>query len=117
MADRTTLIFVPNDGSYVEILGHRIDGFENFEDFCEYLKKCAKLEEENKRLKSLVEEGIDLAKSLNEMIAIVRTETVKEFAERLKNKSKRRVSDTYGKRVFIEDIDNLVKEMAGESNG
>lgn len=39
---------------------------------------------------------------------------VKDFAERLKNKSKKRVSDNYGARVFIQDIDNLAKEMGVE---
>lgn len=39
------LIFVPNDGNYVEILGHRIDGFDSFESFCDHLKKFAEMEE------------------------------------------------------------------------
>lgn len=44
------------------------------------------------------------------------SEARKEFAERLKEKSKKRVSDIYGKRIFIEDIDNLLEEMESESN-
>ena len=33
-----TLIDIPADGNYIEILGHRIDGFESFEAFLEHLK-------------------------------------------------------------------------------
>lgn len=40
-----TLIDIPADGNYIEILGHRIDGFESFEAFLEHLKKYAELEE------------------------------------------------------------------------
>ena len=46
------LINIPADGNYIEILGYKIDGFESFEAFCEHLKKCAELEEENNRLKA-----------------------------------------------------------------
>lgn len=48
------LMEFPADGSYVEILGHRIDGFESFEAFMEYLKKLAALDEENIQLKEEV---------------------------------------------------------------
>lgn len=38
------LIRVPVDGSFVEILGYRIDGFASFDAFLEYLKKYSELE-------------------------------------------------------------------------
>ena len=38
--ENRTLIFIPNNANYIEILGHKIDGFESFEAFCEYLNKC-----------------------------------------------------------------------------
>lgn len=44
------LIFVPAEGNYIEILGHRIEGFESWEAFLEYANKLAALEEENKKL-------------------------------------------------------------------
>lgn len=51
--DEVPLIFIPNDSSYVEILGHRInESFESFESFCEYLNKVKQTEVENNILKS-----------------------------------------------------------------
>lgn len=44
-------------------------------------------------------------------ISEIRAEAIKGFAERLKEKSKKRVSDICGARVYVGDIDNLVKEM------
>ena len=46
------LIFIPNDANYIEILGHRIDGFESFEAFCEHFKKYVELEETVKAQKA-----------------------------------------------------------------
>ena len=43
--ENKNLIWVPKDANYIEILGHRIDGFDSFEDFCEHLNKYAELEE------------------------------------------------------------------------
>ena len=43
--ENKNLIFIPKDGNYIEILGHRIDGFDSFEAFCEHLNKYAELEE------------------------------------------------------------------------
>ena len=47
---------------------------------------------------------------------VVKDEAIKEFAERLKEKSRRYPYYEYGliSAVPIEDIDNLVKEMVGE---
>jgi hypothetical protein len=33
------LIHIPAGGEYIEILGHRIDGFDSFEAFCQHLGK------------------------------------------------------------------------------
>lgn len=47
------VIMIPRDGSYVEILGHRIDGdFESFDGFVRYLGEIKQTEQENKRLKA-----------------------------------------------------------------
>lgn len=47
------VMFIPREGNYVEILGHRIDGdFKSFEGFCEYLNKIKQTEIENDILKA-----------------------------------------------------------------
>lgn len=49
-----TIIDIPSDGSYVEILGHRITGdFKTFEEFLEYLKD---LEETKQKYEKLLAE-------------------------------------------------------------
>ena len=51
--DEKPLIFVPNDKSYVEILGQRLETGENFKSFEEFGKWLAHIKEvecENKRL-------------------------------------------------------------------
>ena len=51
--DEDRVIFeVSRDGNWIEILGHRIDGFNSFEGFIEYLKHIVEVEEENKLLKA-----------------------------------------------------------------
>ena len=50
-------------------------------------------------------------KDYNDMRKGLKSEAYMEFAERLKNKSKKRVSDNYGKRIFIDDIDTTLKEL------
>jgi hypothetical protein len=62
--EKRILISIPKDGQYIEILGHKIDGFESFEAFCEHLAKYAMLEHENKKLRSVIEELQKEVKSL-----------------------------------------------------
>ena len=69
------LIYIPKDGNYIEILGHRIDGFESFEAFCEHLKNYAVLEEtvkaqkaEIERLKQSRDRWREIAESFDEAI-------------------------------------------------
>lgn len=51
--DEIPLIFIPNNKSYVEILGHRInEDFSSFESFGEYLKHIKEVEQENDILKA-----------------------------------------------------------------
>ena len=127
--DNRMLIYIPKDANYIEIFGHRIDGFHSFENFCEHLNKYAELEEtvnhlqaENERLKN--ELDILLQKRFNiferveyvgKIKAETKTEAYKEFAERLKK--------TFPKDDFLrstkrisEDIDNILKEKVGEYN-
>ena len=102
-----TLIEIPKDGNYIEILGHRIDGFESFEAFCEYLNKCAVLEETVNRQQATIERlqkgwKADVIETSN-----IKAEAIKEFAERLKELHQMPL-------ITSTDIDNLVKEMVGE---
>lgn len=60
--EENPLIFVPAEGNYIEILGHRIEGFESWEAFLAYANKLAALEEENKKLVDEKTEFIDYLK-------------------------------------------------------
>ena len=71
----------------------------------ERLNACVKTEDE---VRAIAKETIQ------QYILTARAEAVKEFAERLKKKSQKRTSDIYGERVYMQDIDILVKEMVGD---
>ena len=46
-----SLIYIaPPSENYIEILGHKIDGFDSFEAFCEHLNRYAQLEAELARV-------------------------------------------------------------------
>ena len=80
--------------------------------------RALKAESENERLKNHIQEGIDLAKQIPEMMELVKAEAYKEFAERAKEE----LYDWVGadnsirypriKRV----LDNLLKELVGDDN-
>lgn len=56
--DEQPLVFIPKDKKYVEILGHRIDTGEDmasFEDFTNWLVHIKEVDEENKRLKKVID--------------------------------------------------------------
>ena len=126
------LIHIPKGGQYIEILGHRIDGFDSFEAFCEYLKKCADMEDTINRQKAEIEElEAEIDKQYEKARADIlgnmadggtschwcidqhKAEAVKEFAERLKqNGFPHCVKGVHGSLLVCEgDIDNLVKEF------
>ena len=51
--DEEPLIFIPNDKSYVEVLGHRLEtgeNFKSFEEFGKWLQHIKEVEEENEQL-------------------------------------------------------------------
>jgi hypothetical protein len=55
MTDKNrSLIYIPGDGNYIEILGYKIDGFESFDAFCEYLYSYSELEDRCKRFGDLI---------------------------------------------------------------
>ena len=121
MTDRgKMLIYIPKDENYIEILGHRIDGFESFEAFCEHLNKYAELEETVNRQKAEIERlqkhNTEYArKHYNDG----RAEAITEFAERLKGvyindkRYDRPNPHTLLIKLFA-NIDQIAKEMKGE---
>lgn len=46
------LMFIPKDKGYIEILGHRIDGFNNLEEFTEYLFKLREFDKEREEMEA-----------------------------------------------------------------
>ena len=129
------LIHIPKDGEYIEILGHRIDGFDSFQAFCEYLKKFAEMEETINRQKAEISVKRKLLKKAGEMLMdeassqsllwkkhyesffesakeAIKAEAIKEFAERLKAKAY--TNNYWHEVVLVSEIDNLVKEFTEE---
>lgn len=112
------LIYIPKDGEYIEILGHRIDGFDSFQAFCEYLKKFAEMEDTINRQKAEVEELEIKNEHLVVFLAEARADAVKEFAERLKHCMDSYADDwrwiEMAQFSFEEMVDLLVKEFTEE---
>ena len=112
------LINIPADENYIEILGHRIDGFESFEAFCEFLKNYAVLEETVNRQKAEIEklrEHIELLEIENEAIKI---SVIKELAKKVKDDITTWNFDfTYYSDILeaSQRIDNIAKRMVGEN--
>ena len=110
------------------------------EDQCPFYKKCMKDEplskyaldlinrqkSEIERLKSANDEKFHqwhilaekskqyYADLYNEAKYILKSEAVKEFAERLKEETL--TTDKFGEILLVQDIDNLVKEMVDDDN-
>ena len=53
---------------------------------------------------------------LEKHVQYVKSEAIKDFAERLKKKAIRLNLELSIQAVFLEDIDDLVKEMVGDNN-
>ena len=76
-ADERILIDIPSDGSYIEILGHRIDDHGGWDKFMEYLDKCAGLEEENRKLRNIIDdfgpgpESVDIINDDGEPVSLI----------------------------------------------
>ena len=75
---------------------------------------------EIERLQKHIQEGVDLAKEIPQMIILTQNEAIKDFAERLKEKH-RRITDYdeagFGCQIFIVEeayIDKIATEMIGE---
>jgi archaellum component FlaC len=80
-----------------------------------------RLQEENKNHKAVIEAIEDTINPLpfetdfDKAIKTAKTEAIKEFAERLKEKAMQKFD--WNEYVEVEEIDNLVKEMVGDDNG
>lgn len=76
--ENKNLIFIPKDANYIEILGYRIDGFDSFEAFCEYLKKYAELEEIVEHLQA---ENEDVEKEIDKQYEQARADILENMAD------------------------------------
>lgn len=125
------LINIPKDGNYIEILGHRIDGFDSFESFCNYIKKYSEMEEtinrkkaEIERLRSMNRAKLATIHDLKIELKTAKSEAIKEFGKRLKSRINDSVFNYWntntGGYYLAEDvpdeIDNLIDEMVGDNN-
>lgn len=45
------LMFIPGDENYIEILGHRIEGYADLEEFKKYLEECGEAQHRWNELK------------------------------------------------------------------
>jgi hypothetical protein len=71
---------------------------------------------EIERLENHIQEGVDLAKQLPEMVAFIQAEAYKEFAERLKERKYQSSDWSHGEHPFVveeDDIDEVLEEMVG----
>ena len=50
------IINIPREGNYIEILGHKIDGYNSFESFLEELKELKDVRDKNKELEKEVKQ-------------------------------------------------------------
>lgn len=120
MTDNENLIYIPKDANYIEILGYRIDGFNNFEAFCEHLKKYAELEETVNRLQAENErfENEAFIYKIRWAKAEVRetkakAEAYKECIEKVKAYF-RETRFAYDAENLCEELDELLEEKLGE---
>lgn len=104
------------------------EGCEN----CPYSKKCDGTEHiiqaidlinrqkaEIERLKSMNQSKLDIIHDVRTDLETAKSEAIREFAERLKNKSELLAPSVYAelfRAVSVEEIDNLVKEMTEGNN-
>ena len=116
------LIDIPADGNYIEILGQRIDVFDSFEAFCEYLKKYAELEEIVDRQKDYIEllelEKQTLKEAKEKAAATAMGVIKRQDAEIERLTADVKTMESVIKRSFVEaagfDIDPLA-EIKGEA--
>ena len=123
--DSKLLMYFPHDGSYVEILGHKIDFQGGCEEFVEHLKKLATYEEENKQLKKQYCERVDCAARLGESKKVEELKaSVKYYVDILtdlkkwleEDEEKSMISFAAGKHFNYKDVLNKIKELEEKNN-
>ena len=71
--DEEPLMIIPKDKGYIEILGHRIDGFNNLEEFADYLLKLREFDRERESMEAELRKykmnALKIQKYLDEKIA------------------------------------------------
>lgn len=128
--DSKLLMYFPHDGSYVEILGHKIDFQGGYEEFVEHLKKLATYEEENEQLKktltilaadvrayeSFKKDFLEQEKMLKASVKYyvdILTDLKKWLEE---DEEKAMISFAAGKHFNYKDILNKIKELEAKNN-
>ena len=86
---------------------------EMLKDLITYQKQ--EIKEKEQKYNQAVDDMFGLIETTRKEIAEAKSEAIKKFAERLKEKGLR--NNPYGGSVDNRDIDNLVKEMVGEKDG
>ena len=138
--NRKTLICIPPDGKYIEILGHRIYGYDSFEAFIERLKRYADMEDEINRQKAEIERletkynkmYFDYKQAIENVArehSTVLKKVERSYQERLAKELKAKAEAKYAavqrfaerlrcefwySAALIEGINNLVKEFLEE---
>lgn len=55
MEEEKNIIYIPAEGNYIEILGHKIEGYSSFESFCKELNELKDIKKQYKELKEIEE--------------------------------------------------------------
>lgn len=79
-------------------------------------KYIAEQKAEIERFENHIQEGIDLAKQIPEMMELVKSEAYRECIEKVKERLSTCVTDTQQMVVELR-LDNLLKELVGEDDG
>lgn len=115
------LINIPADENYIEILGHRIDGFESFEAFLEHLKKYAELEETVYRQKAEIEKLTKMTELDNSLIEELkkafndRTAELQEAEFKIKELNSIRSRLIYDSGTLTKISDELYQKIKAEA--
>ena len=110
------LVYIPKGKNYIEILGHRIDGFDSFEKFCEHLNKYAELEETVNRQKAEIEEQDQAIINALKRMGQIRAEAITEFEQKVFDLFPADKNHTTISRFTIKQIAKELKGLPTEDN-
>ena len=91
------------------------DNKKAFDIAIKAIEEFNRLQAENERLKNHIQEGINLAKDIPEMVSLAKAEAYKEFAERLLlcYEDFDEINEVILLENLVKAIDDLLKEMEG----